>query len=265
MSIISFISRVINKVKRVIKEFYLCVKSCIFDIQMKLNNYVVSIKTLDINFYLPYYKTDYIQGTILQSKNYYERKNLDFICKEWKGGVIGQVIKESYVLDIGANIGNHTLYYLNECNALGVYCFEPIQDTFNMLKKNIEINNLNNYTYLYNVGVGMGSGNAKIGQYDINNIGGSTIELTNDGDIKVVSIDELEITAKIGLVKMDVEGFEISALNGMLNTIKKNMPYISIEIRDYNKEEACSLLKGLGYKYIELDKEDVYSDYLFYV
>lgn len=236
-----------------------------FDLNMKRKNYVVKFDSITSRFFLPYYKNDYIQHTILKTKNYYERENLDFICKEWKEGIIGNIIQQSYVLDIGANIGNHSLYYLNECNAKGVYCFEPVKDTFRILEKNIVINKLSDRTTLNNVGVGVKTGQAKIGQYDINNIGSTTIELSKEGDIKVISIDELDIKGKIGLVKMDVEGFEISALQGMENTLRKNLPFISIEIRDYNKEEALSILTKFGYKYIELDKQDVYSDYLFYV
>lgn len=246
--------RILNKIQRVW-----------FDLNMKRNNYVVKFDNLTSIFFLPYYKKDYIQRTILKTNNYYERQNLDFICKEWRKGVIGNIIRQTLVLDIGANIGNHSLYFLNECNAMGVYCFEPVKDTFRILKKNIVINNLSDRTILNNVGVGVKSGQAIIDQYDSNNIGSTTIELSKEGDIKVISIDELNIKEKIGLVKMDVEGFEISALKGMINTLRNNLPFISIEIRNHNKREALSILLQMGYKYIELDKQDVYSDYLFYV
>ena len=252
---------------RVINSIILHLRMLASDISNKLNGYIFRIRDINSIFYLPLVKKDYIQKEIVRTQNYYERENLDFVCKKWNEGIIGKTIESTYVLDVGANIGNHSLYYLNECKAKGVICFEPVKNTFNILKKNIEINKLNDRAKLYNVAVGCESGRAVVGQYDINNIGGTTIELNNDGNIDVVSVDNLGIQDKIGMIKMDVEGFELSALKGMYKLIERDKPFLIVEIRDKNYPDVMKMIEGLGYKYYELDRIDEadYRDCLFYM
>ena len=225
----------------------------------KKNQYIFSLNNSVSRFYLPYYNVDFIQKTIATSANYFEINNLNLVCNQWHSGIIGEIIKNKAILDIGANIGNHTLYYISECGASSVYCFEPVKDTFYTLKKNIEINGAENIVHLFNKGVGSVSCNAKVALYN---------EPSESGNIEIISIDELKIIEDIGLVKIDVEGFEIEVLKGMMKTLYKNKPYITIEIRDRNFDEAKSLLLPLGYEYQEiephLDWRD-YNDYLFYI
>lgn len=229
------------------------------------NGFVAEFKNIKSKFYLPLYKSDLIQIRILLHRNYYERDNLDYICKRWKSGIIDKTIKNGTVLDIGANIGNHTLYYLNECDASKVYAFEPVEETFNMLTKNIEINQLESHVKLMKVGVGSRDGEASVSYSKERNTGETKIAMADGGGIKVVSIDGLNIPEKIGLVKIDTEGFELEVLKGMKETLKRDMPFIMIEIWEDNFEEASDLLVNLGYKYEVLDRQrNVNCDYLFY-
>jgi methyltransferase, FkbM family len=234
------------------------------DIAMRRKQYVLQIEGIKTKFYLPNVKTDSIQQYIFKNNNYFEHNNLDYICHQWNNGGIGKAIENNVVLDVGANIGNHTLYYLNECNAKKVYCFEPVVDTYNVLHENIMLNNLSDRVCLYNVGIGNKSGKAIISSYNVYNIGGTTIEMSDDGDISVVAIDDLDIPESVSMVKIDVEGFELFALNGMLKTLEKYKPYLSIEIRNWHKDEVISLLSDLGYSYVMLDQDVEYADYLFY-
>ena len=77
---------------------------------------------------------EYVQKKIYYEKDYYERDILDEIKKN--------IPSNSVILDIGANIGNHTVFFCKECNAKKVYAFEPVSITFEILQKNIAINNL---------------------------------------------------------------------------------------------------------------------------
>ena len=246
------------------KRFAVIVLNEVADLKLKKTGYIYKSEKINSIFYLPFVKTDLIQNIIYKSGQYFEWMSLCFVCKQWREGVVGRRIADTLVLDIGANIGNHTLYYVNECNAKHVYCFEPIKDTFEVLKRNIEINNISKRVDLFNFAVGDGIGKATISHYDTDNIGGTSIELDDMGNIEVKSIDGLDINETIGLVKIDVEGFEISVIKGMMNTLKRHRPFITIEINDNNYNEACLLLERIGYKHILLNKVDNYGDFLFY-
>lgn len=242
----------------ILKFFYYYV----VDRRLKGKNY--EIKARNSKFYLPYIRTDEIQKTIFKYKDYMEIDTLDKICKKWRNGIIEKTIKNSAVLDIGANIGNHTLYFLNECDAQFVYCFEPANDTFQILTRNIKINNLEDKVQLMHVGVGSISGHARIKQQRQHDTGFTQLEKSETGDIAIVSIDDMDIQENIGFIKIDVEGFELEVIKGMEKKLKSDKPLIMIEVWNQNLDEIMSILNRLGYHSEILDRREMNTDYLFY-
>jgi FkbM family methyltransferase len=60
--------------------------------------------------------------------NFFEIKFLDFINKNYK--------EQKEIIDIGANIGNHSLFFLKFLNCKKVHSFEPFLDNLKLLEKN---------------------------------------------------------------------------------------------------------------------------------
>ena len=253
-----------NKIMRPLKDIYLFLRLWLLDFSLKRKGYICSFTSISSQFYLPYIRTDGIQLSIYGKKNYYEYELLNYICNKWGNGVIAGLLRSKVTLDIGANIGNHTLYFLNECKAKFVYCFEPAQDTFKILERNIIINKLEGRTYLRNAGVGNSMGFASISNSKPHNTAYTQIELSEKGSIEVVSIDGLNIRESIGFVKIDVEGFELAVINGMKETIKSNSPFIMIEIWKSNFDEIFSILEGFGYQYKLLEESSENVECLFF-
>ena len=245
------------------KVFFFC-KMHVIDCKIRKNDYVVQLPNIHSLFYLPFIKTDEIQYDIYFSKDYYVRKSLDFIANQWHNGLIREVVRSKTMLDIGSNIGNHTLYFINECGARFVYCFEPASDTFRILKRNIKVNHLENKTILFNVGVGCKSGEAIIASSKDKNTAYTKIAVSEEGNIKVVSIDELSLAETVGFVKIDVEGFELEVIKGMQGTLKKDKPIVMIEIWNDNFEEINRIMHSLGYKVDILEQHKHQGDYLYY-
>lgn len=219
---------------------------------------IYQLKKYDVRLYLPYWRTDSIQRNILKNDKYYEDEYLFFIKT-----LIGNKIGQGIVLDIGANIGNHSLYWALECGAKNIYAFEPVKDTFAILKKNIALNELEDVVKLFNLGVGEKNSRADICEYSLENIGGTKLRDNSEGKIEICAIDEMNIKESVSLMKIDVEGYEVQVLRGAINTIKKYMPYIMIEAWDYNQSifDLIDLLCPLGYSYMQVSE----SDYLFFI
>ena len=57
------------------------------------------------SIFLPYYKTDLIQNEIARTKDFFEKEILDGVLEANL-----EMRKKGIFLDIGSNIGNHTLY-----------------------------------------------------------------------------------------------------------------------------------------------------------
>ena len=84
------------------------------------------------------YEGDYILSTIENTGDFYESA----ILKKWTP-LLGQ---PTNILDIGANIGNHTIYWATHLPVQQITALEPYPDNFDCLRKNIENNHLSYVT-----------------------------------------------------------------------------------------------------------------------
>lgn len=203
-------------------------------------------QTKNAKFYVPYYPVDIIQMVIVNNNSFFEYDilvRLDNYLKD-----------EAVILDIGANIGNHSLYWAKASSkkVKKIYAFEPVQDTFNILKKNVKINNLENTIELYNIGLSDKSSKATYMTYNRANIGDTHLVENETGDMELKRLDDIDFQeSKIDFVKIDVESMEIPLLKGAKQTLLKYKPsYIFIE-SEYQINEVTSLLAECGYEKYE--------------
>ena len=132
------------------------------------------------------------------------------------------------VVDIGANIGLHTLTMARIVGNTGqVFALEPDPSNFEILKKNVKINNYKNII-LEQKAVGDKHGRATLYQSDnpINHrIFPQTERATNQVQVELTNLDnyfDSDMIDKINFIKIDVEGMEFGVLKGMKNILKNN-------------------------------------------
>ena len=132
------------------------------------------------------------------------------------------------VVDVGANIGLHTLNMARIVGNTGqVFAFEPDPSNFEILKKNVKINNYKNII-LEQKAVGDKHGKATLYQSDnpINHrIFPQTERATNQVQVELTNLDnyfDSDMIDKINFIKIDVEGMEFGVLKGMKNILKNN-------------------------------------------
>ncbi len=207
-------------------------------------------------FFLPYVYTDLIQSAIFLSDDYFEQRNLKEVFEVLLNGkeVVG-----TYV-DIGANIGNHTLYFANELNGIDrIVSFEPMEENYWILEKNIELNGLENRVEAHKIGLSDSEGMAQTVGFYYDNFGANALGKDANGDISLKTLDSFEID-NVGFIKIDVEGFEDCVLRGGLETIKKWHPYMLIEININNLMSVRKTMESLGYRCRQISA----IDYFFY-
>jgi len=215
-----------------------------------------SEKIIDIGeakFYVPNYPVDYIQRFIVDGRTFFEIGILQKLQSYIK--------KNSVIFDIGANIGNHSIYWAIKSNTKKVYSFEPVKDTFNILKKNIEINNITEKVKIYNIGLSNEKIKGSISFYNPGNIGGTRIKQDLNGDLSLEKLDNIKIVEDtIDFIKIDVEGHELEVLQGGKVTIKTYKPIIFVESFSKKKMKVHEYLTNLGYKLV---KEFPQCNYLY--
>ncbi len=147
------------------------------------------------------------------------------------------------VLDIGANIGAHTVFFAKKVQH--VIAFEPQRLVFQTLCANVALNNLTN-VHTHQVAVGNEPGELLIPVLDPeaeNNFGGLPAMGHSAGEpVPLLPIDMMDL-ARVDFIKIDVEGAELEVLKGATQTINRFKPVLYVEDdREENRESLHAYL-----------------------
>ena len=142
------------------------------------------------------------------------------------------ITEDMIIIDIGANIGYYALMESQLAPKGNVCAIEPVPENYNLLSKNIAVNNCTNVS-TYNFGIGDVNGFSEMYVYDkcnwssfIKNPWGNIIDIIQ---VPVVTLDkfiESHVTKNPLFIRMDVEGFEYEVLKGSSKTLQTIRPLI---------------------------------------
>jgi len=190
--------------------------------------------------FLPNASTDYIQKKIRTEIQPYELPMLQDIQ--------GRVEADDLVLDIGANIGNHTLY-LAAIAGCKVVAIEPNQTLAEALLYSVKLNGFTDRVAVHAIGLGKEKAQGHFASELPDNLGAQSIEL-GTGDIRVVPLDSLSFEHPVKLIKIDVEGMELAVLEGSEVLLRKDRPMLYVECQTENDfRRVSNWLDTLNYGY----------------
>jgi FkbM family methyltransferase len=154
------------------------------------------------------------------------------------------------VVDVGANVGNHSVYYACCTRAVRVVAIEACPECFTKLQRNIEINPLaRKKCQTINSGVGEKTGRATLRPGPPDNSGLTQLTLEDSGPIEIVTLDSLiPEEREVTLLKIDVEGMESAVLRGATESLREHRPVLSIECRVGREAEITQLLDEHRYR-----------------
>lgn len=164
-----------------------------------------------------------VTSVINGSGHFFEKNFLEYVRINFA--------KQQTILDIGANIGNHSLFFSEFLEYDEIICFEPFAKNVELLKLNLSgkkckimdyaLSDTNSTKPLYN------SQSDNYGGFSLHSYGPNT-SFVVENKITTKTLDSLELN-NISMIKIDVEGHENCVLNGSIQTIKRNKPIIFIE------------------------------------
>lgn len=153
------------------------------------------------------------------------------------------------VVDAGAFTGDYTIYAARKVGKKGrVIAFEPDPENGMILKRNIEHEKIDNVII---VPKGLWSKNTVLEFRGTDGVRSSLASSEGNTSINVVKLDdELEKMGvnKVDVIKMDIEGAEIEAVKGAIETLRKCKPFLVIASYHQveGKETRIFLAKFLG-------------------
>lgn len=155
------------------------------------------------------------------------------------------------VIDVGANIGAHALYFAKSVGSKGlVLAFEPQRVVFQTLCANMALNSLTN-AHCLQAALGAQNGFIKVPPLNYNqdnNFGGLSLEGQSKGEqVSIMKLDNFNLPT-CDFIKIDVEGMEHSVLQGAANLIEQFKPPLYLENdRQTKAAELIGLIDSMGY------------------
>lgn len=161
------------------------------------------------------------------------------------------------IIDAGAFTGDTSLP-LSQLTSKNVYSFEPFKESFDILKRNVEDNNIKNI-----IPVNKSLGNIN-GERTLFLSGDNVQGITSKSDMRnydnVLKVQETTVDCfvkennlNVGYITVDVEGAEMDLLEGAINTIKSQKPILTIsiyhQVSDYFNIIPWIDSLNLGYKF----------------
>jgi FkbM family methyltransferase len=179
---------------------------------------------VDTNIHI-YQGNETISNCIRSDKHFFELSFLIWIRLNFN--------EQNEILDIGANIGNHSLFFLKFLNCKKVHSFEPFESNLDLLKKNTQ--DFGDKSIIYDIALSNIEGTLPLYNSEHGNNGGFSLHSYSNGSsflvknsVNIKTLDSYNLN-NITMIKIDVENHENEVLEGAKNTILRNKPIIFIE------------------------------------
>ncbi len=209
------------------------------------------------NYFLPNNAPNDIIINSMKSGNYFEPYIIEIAEK--------YIISGTTVLDIGANLGQMSIYFSKLVGPLGkVFSLDADDYIFNILVKNIKANGCANISPVFGAVYNESDQILHFPKQDFLKFGaygsyGLNPQVSEGREVKTITVDSLEIKESISFMKVDVQGSDLFALQGAEQTILRNKMPIIFEFeqqfqKDFNTsfQDYVEFVDRISYKFEEI-------------
>lgn len=168
------------------------------------------------------------------------------------------------VLDVGANVGNHTVYFAGEagCHVIPFECNPNLVPRLRAAVETAGLDHLVDLQYLGSaISDAVGTSHFNFIRDDYSNV--SSHETSSTRPVPCLSLDSLPLPS-CRLLKIDVDGGELPVLKGAAQLLTRHRPIVAIEVMNQNITPVLDLFSSHGYDIFREDaRPEVYSDFIF--
>jgi FkbM family methyltransferase len=152
--------------------------------------------------------------------------------------------------DVGANVGSYTVLASGVCGAKSI-AVEPDPTTMKHLRRNLEINGLQDMvvTKLIAIGAHEGCANFSVGLDCINHV--VVDGMANVQQVRMEALDKIAACVELTMIKIDVEGYEAEVLLGAKETLRK--PSLKVVLTEDHSPAVIAPLVAAGFERYRYD------------
>jgi len=181
-------------------------------------------------------------------------------------------VKKGDIIDIGANVGTHSIYYGKKMPDKQIVGFEPLGILANTSKQVIRFFKLKNCIIMQE---GIGERNEQVtlhtpyeqgvfmhGLTHIKEVGAAIDEpttVTHDELVFIRTLDDYYASSgyrEIAAIKIDVENHELFVIKGAFDVLTKERPFVFMELwANERKKQTEILMQELGYTQMVIEHE----------
>lgn len=211
----------------------------------------------DVSFEMLLDVSGKLEGDLIYYGHYESHLQQLFSEFENNGGVI---------MDIGANIGFHSLYLAHSFPQAEVFAFEASPRVFKDLNLNLSLNKCDNLN-IFNLPLGAQSGemvfyepsgkgieNRGLGSFNPENVPENFTEvILQVNTVDAVIAERLKEGSKVSMMKIDVQGHECEVLDGAVCCLSEHRPVIFMELEMANFDSPMKALDEFRSRFEELN------------
>jgi FkbM family methyltransferase len=185
---------------------------------------------------------------------FFEQEELQFLA--------GRLPREMNIVDVGANTGNHTLFFASVMQAKRVVPIEPMPRAAAAIRALVAENRLASVDLsCLGRAVGNEAGRLRPIPSTTAGLGATHLVPDADGHIDAAPFDQL-VAGPVDFIKIDVEGMEMQVLAGAARTIATQRPLLYVEVVDEAVAEFMRWVDGSGYCVDKLFPDKTHCNYL---
>lgn len=182
--------------------------------------------------------------------------------------------RDMVFIDVGANQGEYTLFAAKRLREGKVLAFEPLPSIRKVLADNISLNDFKNIE-VFDFGLGNEDKRHTIHDFGNENEGTATLfpagrTVRSTFDILIKPLDQVFPSTgltRLDMIKLDIEGSELNALRGAVQTLNKFRPWILIEISNetykaagYTVQDVLQFFRENNYAPFQIEKRGRLSE-----
>ena len=212
-----------------------------------------------INYRLSYQDN---HGRALLKRGIWEKPQIDYLT-----ALISKNPVNGFI-DIGSCFGFYAVWMVRKQGIPQAWAFEANPDTFTRLQDHVSRNRVDDQIECFNLALSDQPGTFPFWVKSSDHPGGSKLAKSGEPlpegfektiEIPVQTLDEvLSLSGQSLLMKIDIEGNELPALQGATRLLANNKIIMQVESFSHNRDQLTQHLQTLGFRFHRLIHDDLY-------